>query len=216
MPTTVAGNYRLVKPEQDLQAVCCAATDLRIAEEMIQHCIETDSELHEICEELEEACWTTALIRYERAFYQRGKLLRLVFGSLSLADQETHHYFNFLRDKLFAHSLGVGEDFEVTAFVRPVHGGGLEIGGVGPRPRRICSPGTDLAKELLSLVQTVRRVVETHRWRLQVEAVARLQAMPIDDVVKGRSFDKPEPLSIDRSSTAFRTYLKRAVGRQGV
>lgn len=207
------GHYRLASLESELQAVVGAASDLRKVEEMLTHCVDTDTDLHEVCEELEEACWTSAVVRYERAFGGRRWPSRaIVLDRLSSRQLETHHFIRFLRDKMFAHAIGgVGEDFEVTAFVCPLTSGGFQLAGVGPRPRYIVSPGTDLAREFLALVRVIRPLVDAYRWSLQEDVRRRLSAMPLDRVVKGGPIDQT-PLLLDRSSGAFQRYLRRALG----
>jgi hypothetical protein len=211
-----AGNYQLVRPERELQAIVGAVSDLRKADEMLQHCVETDTELHEVCEELEEACWTTAVVRYERAFACRPwPSQAIVLDNLSPQQLETHHFIRFLRDKMFAHAIGgIGEDFEVTAFVSSTYGGGLGLIGVGPRPRYIVSPGADFANEFLDLVRFVFPLVSAYRWKLQNDVRQKLQAMPVEQVVKGLPIEQA-PLTLDRASNDFQKYLRKATGQKG-
>ncbi len=205
------GHYRLAEPAIELQAVAGAASDLRTAEEMLLNCIETDTELHTICDELEQACWTTAVIRYERAFSGRSwPFNSVVLDQLTSAQHETHHFIRFLRDKLFAHAIGgLGEDFEVTAYVCPVYGGGFELAGVGPRPRYITSPGTDLAGEFLDLLRAVRPLVDAHEWVVQEATRLKLRAIPLEHAIKGRPIEQ-RPLTLNKTAAEFRRYLRKA------
>lgn len=208
-----AGAYRLKDAQATgvLQSMAGAKTDLWIAEDMLNHCIETDGDLHEMCEELEEACWTTAVIRYERCFSQRcWPAEDIVLSKLTEEQLVSHHYFRFLRDKMFGHGLGVGEDFEITAAIRPIGpGGAMRIIGVGPKPKRISSPGTDAAKEFLDLVKTVRDLVDPAFWAMCARLTAQMQQLPLDQAIKGSPIpDGALPWGKDQK--AFRDYLDKA------
>jgi hypothetical protein len=204
------GNYRLKVPAVDLQSLAGAITDLQIAEDMLQHCIESDIEIHDTCEELEEACWTTAVIRYERSFSCRSwPSKEIVIDKLSATQLETHHFFRFLRDKMFGHALGVGEDFEITAAVYPGSSGKLEIVGVGPRPRRISSPGSDLAKEFSELVTFVRQLVEQAYERMKAQLLRDLRGKAITEMVKGLPVIQTD-LPWGKDDRSFRRYLDAA------
>ena len=205
------GNYRLRTPAVALQSLAGARIDLRIVEEMLQHCLDPDGEVHALCDELEEACWTTAVIRYARCFSARSWPAReVVTDKLSANQLETHHYFRFLRDKMFGHAIGVGEDFEVTAAVCPGTSRKLEVVAVGPRPRRISSPGSDLAKEFLELVRVVRALVDPAYERLFAQLLRELRAMPLEEAVKGLPVQQLN-LPWGKDQPEFRKYLERAL-----
>lgn len=208
-----SGNYRLRVPAASLQSLAGAKTDLRIVEEMLQCCGAADEEGFRYCNEHEEACWTTAIIRYERCFSGRSWAAQeIVTSKLSQAQLETHHYFRYLRDKMFSHALGVGEDFEVTAAVYPGPSGKLEIVGVEPRPRRISSPGRDLAKEFLDLVLVIRALVEPAYEAMKTELYSNLRNLPIEDAVKGLPIEKAD-LPWGKDQPGFRKYFEIAMER---
>lgn len=212
--TREEGTYRL-KDDQTarlLQSMAGAKTDLWIAEDMLNHCIDTDGEVHQLCEELEEACWTTAVIRYERCFNQRSwPAEEIVLSKLTQEQLVSHHYFRFLRDKMFGHALGVGEDFEITAVIFPMGpGGAMRLGGIGPKPRRISSPGTDAAKEFLDLVKTVRALINPAFWAMCSRFTAQMQQLPLDDVIKGGPIPD-QPLPWGKEHKAFKEYLDKAL-----
>jgi len=207
-----SGNYYLASPPMELMAVAGAMTDLRIVREMLQHCLETDGELHSECEELEEACWTTAVLRYERCFSNRPwPYKKVIEERLSRDHLVTHHFFRYLRDKMFSHSVGVGEDFEITAYIFTNSAGIPQIVGIGPRPRRICSPGEDLAREFLELVEVVSRLVSNHFESIRTTLITELRSFPVASVVKGRPV-KQKKLDISKDEPGFQKYLARALG----
>lgn len=211
---TEAGNYRLRIPQRALQSLAGARIDLRVAEDMIQHCIDTDDEIHEMCDELEEACWTAALTRYKRAFSQASWAAdEVVISNLTYEQFESHFFFLFLRDRLFSHSLGFGEDFEITAAVFPQGGARLGIVGVGPRPRRISSPGADLAKDFLDLLNVVRSLVEPHYEHRRATLLHELSLLPLGDVAKGKPVNQ-QAFTLTKDDPIFRRFFKEAAERR--
>ena len=206
-----AGNYRLRSSAKALQSLAGARIDLQIAEDMLRHCIEPGGAMRSACSELEEACWTTAIVRYERCFSGRSwPTKEVVTDRLSGPQLEAHHYFRYLRDKMFSHAVGVGEDFEITAAVFFGASKGLEIVAVGARPRRISSPGSDLAYEFLELVKVVRGLVDPFYELLRNQLRDELRGMPLSEVIRGGPVRQVD-LSLGKSDPGFRHYLERAL-----
>jgi hypothetical protein len=210
-----AGNYRLTISTRTLSTMAGIRDDLRIAEEMLEWCVEADSELHDQCEVLEEACWTTAVIRYFRCFKQRPWPKEEALAQLSPEELESHQFFFFLRDRFFAHEIGgVGEDFEVSAYVRAKYDGAFEIAAVGPAPRRICSLGTDLAGDLLTVVQKMRTIVDVMYESERSAVMQTASSLPLTEAIRGDPLAVDE-LSISKNHPAFRTqYLKNGSSRR--
>lgn len=205
------GNYRLRSPEISLQKLTAARIDLRIADEMLEHCVDTDGGLHDECEQLEEACWTTAAIRYRRCFNSRT-VCQIALSELTDEQFELHHYFCYLRDKMFSHDVGIGQDFEVTAYVAGTLRDDAQLVAVSPRPRRISSPGSDLAKEFLALVRQIRPKVEAAFEQETAVAVRRLRTLPLREVVRGEPIDQ-SPIPRGRDQPGFQSYLREGKAR---
>lgn len=210
-----SGNYRLKVPVTSLESLAGAITDLQIVAEMLEHCCGDDAQGSGASIDFEEACWTTAIVRYERCFSGRSWAAKeIVTDRLSRAQFEAHNYFRYLRDKMFSHALGVGEDFEITAAVYPGPSRKLEIVGVGPRPRRISSPGQDLAWEFMELVVVVRDLVEPAYEAQKAKLLSELRTVPIQAAVKGRPLKKTD-LPWGKDQPDFRKYLENAAKRSG-
>lgn len=208
---TQEGWYRLKNPESDVDALAGAYYDLWVTEDMLSHCLDTSDPVHQACEELEEGCWTAAIVRYERAFNGLPKRLSsLVLSHLSPSQMESHHFFRFLRDKMFAHRTGVGDDFQARGAVFPQPDGNLCLVNVAPRASRISSLGTDMASEFHALVVVARSIVTPLLELSKAEATKRLQASPLDDVVRGGPLPKPD-LTPKKSDPDFQRYLARAL-----
>ncbi|HEY9255779.1 MAG TPA: hypothetical protein VIP30_14720 [Stenotrophomonas sp.] len=209
-----SGNYRLAIPEPRLQIAAGVRTDLQLVREMLDHCVEIHDPIHDLCDELEEACWTTALVRYARCFSGRAWLADLVEPELNNEEFESHHYFRFIRDKMIGHAVaGLGEDFEVTAVVSLNLMGQHEIVAVGARPRRICSPGQNLAREFLALVVRVSAVVDAYYERERIRVLRFLRTKPMAEVVKDNPIVHVD-LSLDKTNRQFRKYLDQARARR--
>lgn len=212
---TGEGWYRLRTPESDVDALAGAHYDLWVTEDMLAHCLDTEGELHNLCEELEEACWTAAIVRYERAFDGLPKRLSsVVLANLTRAEVVSHHFFRYLRDKMFAHRTGVGDDLKARAAVFPQSGGELHLVNVAPRASRISSLGTDMAKEFHALVVHVRGILMPMLEQAKIDATQRLQALPLNDVVKGEALPKPD-LTPKKAHPDFQKYLERALKTGG-
>jgi len=181
---------------------------------MLGHCIETDSEVHGMCEELEEACWTTALVRYARCFSGRQWLTGVVEAKFSAKQYEDHLYFRFIRDKMIGHAIGgLGEDFEVTAAVFPGSKGRLEVVGVGARPRRVCSLGENMARDFLLLVEHVAQIVDELYARERTHALTALRQQSLSDVVRGQPIGTAD-LDMTRHGALFRRYFNKALSQR--
>lgn len=137
------------------RSLCVASKDLEIARDFIQRCIHDDPESDEDFEESEEANWTAALIRYARAFaigqphrwdHQRA------LSQLSCDSQRRNGRIRVLRDKLYAHPVGLGEDMAVTATVGYDLVGRFVVYGAGIAMTRISSPGVDEARGFIELL----------------------------------------------------------------
>lgn len=207
------GWYRLRNPESSIDALAGAHYDLWVTEDMLSHCLDTTDPVHELCEELEEACWTAAIVRYERAFDGLPKRLSsIVLSNLNSAQLESHHFFRYLRDKMFAHRTGVGDDLQARGAVFPQANGALHLVNVAPRASRISSLGTDKATEFHALVVAVRTIILPMLEQAKVEATNRLKSFPIDEVVRGLPLPKPD-LTPTKSDPEFQKYLANALKR---
>lgn len=205
------GWYKLRNSETEIDALAGAHYDLWVVEDMLAHCLDTSGDLHKTCEELEEACWTAAIVRYERAFNGLpSSLHQSILTGLSQTQVESHHFFRYLRDKMFAHRTGIGDDLKARAAVFPLPGGEVGLVTVAPRASRISSLGTDMASEFYALVVTVRAIVMPLLERKKREATRRLQSRPLSEVVKGTPLALPE-LTPKKDDLEFMQYLARAL-----
>jgi len=114
---------------------------------------------------------------------------------------------------MIGHAIGgLGEDFEVTAAVYPGPKGVLEVVGVGPRPRRIFSPGENLASEFLELVEVVSALLERHFEGERARVLALLRSVPVLSAVKGAPLMQSD-IKLEKSDPKFRDFLAIARGR---
>jgi hypothetical protein len=205
------GVYKLKHREKRLEDLEGARIDLDIAQTAIQFCVDADTVDGDQPESFEEAYWTTALIRYSRAFSQKIWLVNgFVLPELTKTQRESHHYFIHIRNKMIAHGVGLGSDIEVRASVYPLPTPGSPVGivGVGAAPRRISSPGTDAAKEFLALLIKVSRIVNNVCEKERRKVESKLQQMPLSDVVSTPLTAGPLPWG--KSEKTFLKHLKEA------
>ena len=202
------GSYVIEGPIADkFTSVAVARIDLLIAKDMIECCLGTDDESHE---HLEEACWTTALIRFRRAFSKgRGTDWghKDVLAKLTRDQQASYDRFYMLADKFIAHPTGVGEDMAATAVLGPGPGDSVIVYGGAVRKTRVSSPGELLADEFLAILKELISIV----WELEVivheEFLATIRKWPDADLVSGGLYR--ESTNFDDSSPVYRKAMKK-------
>lgn len=202
------GSYVIQGPIADkFTSVAAARLDLLIAKEMIECCLDPDSESHE---HLEEACWTTALIRFRRAFTKgRGSDWghKLVLADLAQNLRSSYDRFYMLADKFIAHPTGVGEDMAATAVLGPDPDDSVIVYGGAVRKSRVSSPGNLLAEEFLTLLTELIARVSAREDSVHNEFLATIRTWPGPDLVSGGIYR--ESTNFDDSSPIYRKALNK-------
>lgn len=202
------GNYVISSSKADRYlSVAVAVLDLKIAKEMIEQCLGDDDA--DETRDHHEAYWTTALIRFRRAF-SKGRRATwehdAIIGSLSLESQESYAQFRMLADKFVAHSVGIGEDMAVTAVLGPGADNTVVVYGAAVRKTRVSSPGTNLARRLLTLLAELIPVIGVVEDAAHRELLQELRGWPAADLVKGGIYEKG--VHFDDTSDLYRNALK--------
>ena len=201
--------YRLTIPEAKRFAWLYGIDkDLMIAEEMIDRCACPEGEDDHPLGDTEEAFWTAAVIRYGRCF---GKGTRywephLAISKLSSELQADHAYFKLMRDEMFAHSVGLGEDYTPIAY-HTEFDEFSQIVNVGTGATRISSLGTDLAARLLALIKGLRPIVAEMLEDERIRLLAFVRAMPLSEI-KAMGEWAPS-LEVTPTTAGIQTRLRR-------
>lgn len=178
MPIEKEGRYHLRIKERTLESWARAHIDLWTAHDMFQFCLGAKGEQR-------EAFWTTALVRYVRAFSQvHWPAHEVVVSNLTQEQLVTHNFIRYLRDQMFSHPLGVGDNYELTASVMPDGAGRLSIVAVVPINWRIASLETELAQEFLDLTKLVRELETSGFERAKAVKLAEYQRQPMEEVLR--------------------------------
>ncbi|MBW8312571.1 MAG: hypothetical protein K0M64_11125 [Rhizobium sp.] len=198
--TAAAGIYR---------AVHAARTDIGIAIDMIGLVVGDDAE--EPADFVEEAAWTTAAIRYARAWKvpllpEKARVRFL--GCLTEAQLAAHQHVMTIRDAMYAHQVGVGIDMTVTAVVGPDSSGKSCLWGMGIQSSRISSPGTNAAKQFLEILQVAHEQLEQLERESHRLALEDLQSRPAEEWILRGIYQKNLQFDI-RGATYRREFDKR-------
>ncbi len=201
-----AGQY-IVKTDSAKAYRCVygASRDISIAKEMIERCCSQNLGLEDEREaDIEEAFWTTALIRYSRARKGHGKRKEHIaaWENLSPELSKIDVEMRMLRDKLYAHGTGIGEDYQVFATVGDSFTGTVRVYGVGIGTKRVVSPGSDKAKEFLLLLDHLSRKILRLETVQHSKLLAELQSCSWNEVKSDGTY-KPQ-LNFDDSSSLYR------------
>jgi hypothetical protein len=186
---------RLLKTE-DAALVCRlreVLSDLRTAMEAIEFCTNVHDDLDNICPPAEEALWTTAVIRYGRCFGQGGRNwpIEAVIGRLECGLQARHDYYVALRNKLYAHTTGVGQDYRAIVSAHVMEDGRIESIGLGCAASYLSSPGRRSAKEFHELILVVQEGVnQLHDAELS-GAIRRIKSRSWEEIA-GEHYTGPE------------------------
>lgn len=193
-------------------AVCVARIDLEIAKGMIERCLEkldSEKESH-----LEEAFWTTGLIRFRRAFSKGRKVdwgHGNVLSNLGPENRASYDRFYLLADKFIAHPVGIGEDMTATAELGPGEDGSVIVYAGAVRLRRVFSPGADLADEFLSLLAKLVSLVAEHEDKTHQEYLREIRTWSPTELLKGGRYE--EAVHFDETSALYRRESKKSYGR---
>lgn len=202
------GNYVIRGPIADkFTSVAVARIDLLVAKEMIECCLGTQNESHE---HLEEACWTTALIRFRRAFTKgRGRDWghEHMLAGLAQVGRVSYDRFYMLADRFIAHPTGVGEDMAATAVLGPGPDDSVIVYGGTVRKTRVSSPGKQLAEEFLTLLTELIALVSAREDSVHEEFLATIRTWSGSDLVSGGIYQ--ESINFDDSSPTYRKALKK-------
>jgi hypothetical protein len=184
-----------------------ARRDISIAQAMISHCC--DQNLNGREADAEEAFWTAALIRYSRARkgYAKRKEHLLAWENLSPFFSKIDIEMRMLRDKLYAHGIGIGEDYQVFATIGESFAGDARVYAVGICTRRISSPGSDKAKEFLLLLDHLSEKISRLEHFQHSKLLTELQSYPSNEVTS-QGIYKPQ-LNFDDSSSLYRREKNR-------
>ena len=206
--TVEHGNYVITGQAADrFRSVAVAALDLRIAKEMIEQCVEDDDS--DETSERHEAYWTTALIRFRRAFVKGRHVAwghEALVAALEPNLKESYARFRMLADKFVAHPVGIGEDMAVTAVLGPSAEGRVTVYGATVRKTRVSSPGTNLAKELSALLNKLIPLANVIEETARTELLDELKTWVSSDLVKGGLYEKT--INFDETSTLYKKSLK--------
>jgi hypothetical protein len=118
--------------------------------------------------DIEQALWIAAVVRYGRIFKRNNarkafKAEEFIAAKLNALEKQQHSHMLMLRDKMFAHDDGVGEDKSLCLSLPPKppkHW--LEV-GAPVSEWRVISLGTDIATKLLPLLGKVQQALEKER-----------------------------------------------------
>jgi hypothetical protein len=202
------------KAARRYRAVGVALLDLQISKRMIDRCVtdredQEDEALEDEALYLEEAFWTTALIRFRRAFtkgrgtdWGHGELL----SRLAPEHRASHERFYMLADKFIAHPVGIGEDMAVTAVLGPGIGDSIVVYGGALRKRRVSSPGTDLAKELRALLEELIALVAARENTAHREFLEEIRTWAPAELLRGGMYESE--IHFDEASELYRRTLK--------
>lgn len=202
------GNYVIHGEVADhFRAVSGALVDLQIAKRMIARCVIDREDGEE--DDLEEAFWTTSLIRFRRAF-AKGRGFdwghRGLLANLSPELRASYERFYMLADKFIAHGVGVGEDLAATAVLGPGVGDSVIVYGGTVRKTRVSSPGTDLAKELLTLLAELVPLVAAREDIVHREFIEAIRTWPPADLLRGGRYESAT--HFDDTSALYRRVMK--------
>lgn len=191
------------------RAVGVALLDLKIANGMIARCIDDRDDDDD--DDLEEALWTTALIRFRRAFTKgRGADWGYsdLLSALTPERRASFDLFYMFADKFIAHPVGIGEDMAVTAEIGPGVDGSAVVYGGCVREARVSSPGTDLAKELLILLAELIDLVAMREGIVHREFIEAIRLWwSSADLLRDGMYESS--INFDRTSGLYRKELKK-------
>lgn len=187
-----------------------ARRDLSIARAMIVHCCGQKSDYEDDGEgDAEEAFWTAALVRYSRArkgYAKRKEHLR-AWDNLSPELSKIDVEMRMLRDKLYAHGIGIGEDYQVFATIGESFTGNTRVWAVAIGTTRVSSPGSDKAKEFLLLLDHLSEKIFRLETSQHSKLLAELQSSPSNELIN-QGIYKPQ-LNFDDSSSLYRKEKNR-------
>jgi len=202
-------NYRIETPKSRvLSAIHAARRDLLVSEEMIRAILSQEDPPDD--DPLEEAAWTTAAIRYARAWKLPGypnAIREEIIASLNEVQRDIHTHVLTIRDAMYAHQLGVGTDYTVTANVGSDSLGNLRLWGVGIQSHRISSPGLDAASDFLQLLEVSIRIFLGHEQQAHLAAFEELQALGPSEWTRLGPYEKN--LNYDLHSSTYRLQHKK-------
>lgn len=187
-----------------------ARRDLSIARAMISHCCDQNLDCEDEREpDAEEAFWTAALIRYSRARkgYAKRKEHLSAWENLSQFFLKIDIEMRMLRDKLYAHGIGIGEDYQVFATIGESFTGGIRVYAVAIGTTRVSSPGSDKAKEFLLLLDHLIEKISRLETFQHSKLLAELQSLSSDELTS-QGIYKPQ-LNFDDSSSLYRREKSR-------
>ena len=190
-----------------------ARRDISIARAMIEHCCgqNLDSEDdHEA--DAEEAFWTAALIRYSRARkgYAKRKDHLSAWENLSPELSRIDNEMRMLRDKLYAHGIGIGEDYQVFSTIGESFTGDTRVYAVAIGTTRVSSPRSDKAKEFILLLDHLSKKIFRLETSQHSKLLASLQSCSSNELISQRIY-KPQ-LNFDDSSSLYRREKNRYSG----
>ncbi|WP_290591769.1 hypothetical protein [Arenimonas sp. SCN 70-307] len=196
-----------------LEAIHAARRDFDIAKQMIEGVLEVDAV--DINSNLEEAAWTTAVIRYTRGWKLLGypaSIRAEVLRNLNDSQRDVHAQILTIRDAMYAHHLGVGTGYSVTAKVGPDSTGLPQLWGVGIQSHRVASPGLDDAARFLELLTITSRVFLAHENRTSELLWVELLALDPSEWIRLGPY-KPE-LNYGESSRIYRREKRKRTPKE--
>ncbi len=208
-----------IKPGQylvendDAKAYRClygARRDISTARTMIKNCCGQNPDSEDDNEtDAEEAFWTAALIRYSRARkgYAKRKEHLSAWKNLSPELSKIDNEMRMLRDKLYAHGIGIGEDYQVFSTIGESFTGENRVYAVAIGTTRVISPGSDKAKEFLHLLDYLSEKILNLENFQHSKLLKSLQSCSSNELVS-QGIYKPQ-LNFDDSSPLYRKEKNR-------